>query len=173
MALALAMTGRLAAALAAVALLVLIDVRTKSWAASDLRARGPRTVAGGHLRLMYSENTGIVFGRLRDSGRQPLIIAYSAVVSLGLLGVLVHRLVRQRPPGFLIPAGLVALLAGTLGNVHDRLERGHVIDFIDFQRIDWPTFNVADVSISIGLVLCLAGLVTAAIRHRRNPAPAL
>ena len=65
------------------------------------------------------------------------------------------------------------LLAGTLGNVHDRLERGYVIDFIDFKRVDWPTFNVADVSISAGIVLCVVGLVKAALRHRQAPAVAL
>jgi signal peptidase II len=162
-----AMIGRLAAALVAVALLVLIDVRSKVWAANDLKPRGPRTVAGGLLRLHYVENTGIAFGRLRDSARQSVIIAYSAVISLALLGALVYRLARKRPPGFAIPAGIAALLAGTLGNVHDRMERGYVIDFIDFQGVDWPTFNVADVSISLGLVLCLVGLGAAALRHRR------
>jgi signal peptidase II len=161
------MMGRLAAALAAVTLLVLIDVRTKSWAAAELRTRGPRTVAGGHVRLHYSENTGIAFGRLRDGSRQSAIIAYSAVMALALLGALVYRFWRKRPAGFLIPAGCSALLAGTLGNLHDRLERGYVIDFIDLQRVDWPTFNVADVVIAVGIGLCLVGLVTAAIRHRR------
>jgi signal peptidase II len=161
------MMGRVAVALAAVALLVLIDVRTKSWAAAELRSRGPRTVAGGHLRLQYSENTGIAFGRLRDGARQSAIIAYSAVMSLALIVALVYRLLRKRAPGFLIPAGCAALLAGTLGNLHDRLERGYVIDFIDLQRVDWPTFNVADVVIGAGIGLCLIGLVTAALRHRR------
>jgi signal peptidase II len=161
------MMGRVAVALAAVALLVLIDVRTKSWAAAELRSRGPRTVAGGHLRLQYSENTGIAFGRLRDGARQSAIIAYSAVMSLALMVALVYRLLRKRAPGFLIPAGCAALLAGTLGNLHDRLERGYVIDFIDLQRVDWPTFNVADVVIGAGIGLCLIGLVTAALRHRR------
>jgi len=169
----LSMLGRLAAALAAVALLVFIDVRTKSWAAAELRSRGPRTAAGGLFRLRYMENTGIAFGRLRDSARQSVIIAYSAAISLALLGALVYRLGRKRPAGFLFPAGLVALLAGTLGNVRDRLERGFVIDFIDFQRIDWPTFNVADVCIAVGIGLCAVGLVAAAIRHRRAPAVAL
>jgi signal peptidase II len=163
----LSMMGRLAAALAAVALLVLIDVRTKSWAATELRARGPRTMAGGHLRLQYTENAGIVFGRLRDGSRQRAIIGYSAVMSLALLGALVHRFLRKRPAGFLIPAGCSALLAGTLGNLHDRLERGYVIDFIDLQRVDWPTFNVADVIIGAGIGLCAVGLVTTALRHRQ------
>jgi signal peptidase II len=164
------MMGRLAAALAAVTLLVLIDVRTKSWAAGELRSRGPRTVAGGHLRLHYTENTGVAFGRLRDGSRQSAIIAYSAVMALGLLGVLIHRFWRKRSPGFLIPAGCSALLAGTLGNLHDRLERGYVVDFIDFQPVDWPAFNVADLVIGIGIGLCLVGLVTTALRQRRAAA---
>jgi signal peptidase II len=167
------MMGRVAAALAAVALLVLIDVRTKSWAAAELRTRGPRTLVGGHLRLQYSENKGLAFGRLRDGTRQSAIIGYSAVMSLALLGVLVHRLLRKRPAGFLLPAGCAALLAGTLGNLHDRLERGYVIDFIDVQRVDWPAFNVADVVIALGIGLCLAGLVAAALRHRRASASGL
>jgi signal peptidase II len=160
------MMARLAAALLAVGLLVLIDVRTKSWAATELRSRGPRTQASGHLRLQYSENTGIAFGRLRDGARQSAIVAYSAVMSLAVLGVLVQRLLRKRPPGLLVPLGCVGLLAGTLGNLHDRLERGHVIDFIDLQRIDWPTFNVADIYIALGMALCLVGLVAAMVRPR-------
>jgi signal peptidase II len=160
------MMARLAAALLAVGLLVLIDMRSKSWAAADLRARGPRTVAAGHLRLQYSENTGIAFGHLRDGARQSLIVAYSAVIALGLLGALVYRLLRKSRPGILLPVGGALLLAGTLGNLHDRLERGHVVDFIDFQRIDWPTFNVADIYLTAGIALCLAGLIGAAVRQR-------
>ena len=162
--------ARVAAALVAVGLLLFIDLGTKSWAATDLRARGPRTVAGGHLRLQYSENAGIVFGRLRDGARQSAIVAYSAVMSLALLGVLVHRLLRKTRPGFALPAGCVALLAGTLGNLHDRLERGFVIDFIDLQRVSWPAFNVADMSLAAGLGLCGVGLVLAAVRHRNAAA---
>jgi signal peptidase II len=161
-----AVMARVAAALVAVVLLLFIDLQTKGWAASELRSRGPRTVAAGHLRLQYSENTGIVFGRLRDSARQSAIVAYSAVMSLALFGALLHRLLRKARPGFALPAGCVALLAGTLGNLHDRLDRGYVVDFIDFQRVTWPAFNFADVAISAGLVLCLVGLVAAAIRHR-------
>jgi signal peptidase II len=162
--------ARVAAALLAVGLLLFIDLETKGWAASELRARGPRTVAAGHLRLQYSENAGIVFGRLRDGARQSAIVAYSAVMSLALFGVLLHRLLRKARPGFALPAGCVALLAGTLGNLHDRLERGHVIDFIDFQRVTWPAFNLADVAISAGIILCLVGLAGAALRHREQRA---
>lgn len=167
--------ARVAAALLAVGLLLYIDMETKNWAASELRARGPRTVAGGHVRLQYRENTGIAFGRLRDGGRQTAILIYSAATAVVLLGVLLHRLVRRRPSGFLLSGGCAALLAGTLGNLHDRLSRGHVVDFIDVtarQRVSWPTFNVADVVLAVGMGLFLAGLVKMALR-RAPPTAAL
>jgi signal peptidase II len=165
-----AVAARVAAALVAVGLLLFIDMRTKSWAATELRARGPRTVAGGLFRFHYQENTGIAFGHLRQ-GPPAAIIAYSAASAVVLLGLLVHRLVRRKPAGVLIPVGCVALLGGTLGNLHDRLERGFVVDFIDFtarQRVEWPIFNVADAVIGVGIALCLAGLVRGALRR---PAP--
>jgi signal peptidase II len=166
--------ARVAAALVAVGLLLYIDMETKNWAASELRSRGPRTVAGGHVRLHYQENTGIAFGHLRH-GRQSAILAYSVASAVVLLAILLYRLVRRRPTGFLISGGCAALLAGTLGNLHDRLVRGFVVDFIDVtaqHRIDWPIFNVADAVISVGLVLCLAGLVKMVLR-RTPPPPAL
>jgi lipoprotein signal peptidase len=116
------------------------------------------------VRLQYATNSHSVLDRFGPSA----IIVYSAVMSLALLGVLVHRVLRKRPSGFLLPAGFVTLLAGTLGNLHDRLERGYVIDFISLPGVNWPqTFNVADVSIALGIVLCLLGLVAAALRHAR------
>jgi signal peptidase II len=160
---------RLAAALLALGLLVALDLGTKRWAASELRPRGPRTVAGGHFVLQYRENTGIAFGLLRDGGEaiQPALVAYSTVVALALAGLLVHRMARPGRAGVLVPAGLAAMLAGTLGNLYDRLERGHVIDFIATTRIAWPTFNVADVALAVGMALCLAGLAAAAVRAAR------
>lgn len=159
---------RLMAALAAVGLLVFLDLRTKTWAASELRVRGPRRVAGGQVVLQYRENTGIVFGLLREGGeaRQPAFVAYSSAVALGLATLLVRRLARAGRAGILVPAGLAALLAGTLGNLHDRLARGHVVDFIAAGR--WPTFNLADVALAVGMALCLLALAGAAVRAVRG-----
>jgi signal peptidase II len=152
---------RLAAALLAVALLLMVDGASKRWAAGELRARGPRTIAGGHIRLRYHENPGFAFGL--GGGRRPAVLTVtSAVMAAVLLGLLAERLLRPRGP--LLTAGLLALLAGTLGNLRDRLERGHVVDFIDYAR--WPLFNVADVCLALGISLSLAGLALTAWRPR-------
>jgi lipoprotein signal peptidase len=165
--------GRVAAALVAVGLLVFVDLKSKDWAASELRQRGPRTVAGGHVRLKYQENAGIAFGLLRDGSRKTAILTYSAISAVVLLAVLLHRLLRRRAAGWLTSAGCAALLAGTLGNLVDRLLRGYVVDFIDLtarQRLRWPTFNVADILIAVGMGLCAVGLARSARRRPARPA---
>jgi signal peptidase II len=161
--------ARLTAALVAVALLLFVDGASKSWAASELRARGPRTIAGGLLRLRYHQNPGFAFlgGR-----RPPGLTVYSALVAAGLLALLVYRLRQPRAGGLLATAGVVALLAGVGGNLRDRLQRGYVVDFIDgkgpwpFNNVSWPIFNIADAYLAAGMALCLAGLTVATVRGR-------
>ena len=146
--------ARLAAALLGVTLLVYADLRTKSWAATELRARGPRTVAGGLARLHYQQNPGGAFAVLR---RRPAVpIVSGAAMAAVVLGLLLHRVLRgvSNAP---VTVGLVPLLGGTLGNLRDRVDHGYVIDFIEVGR--WPVFNVADVCLAVGLTASVAGLI--------------
>jgi signal peptidase II len=171
-------TGRLLPLLVSLLLagsLFAADVASKSWAESELRRRGSRTLLGGKLLLRYQTNSGIAFGLFQRSlhpYKRPALIAYSSLVSIGLAGFLGHRLWRRRAESdCLMPLGLVALLAGATGNLRDRIVRGAVIDFIDLQLpggITWPAFNLADVYLTIGLVLCLIAL----LRAQRAPPPA-
>lgn len=168
--------GRLALAIVVVGLLVVLDMRTKGWAAGELRAAGGRTVAGGQVRLAYYENPGIAFGLLRASataGRQGAVVVFSAAASAvpaGLLAWLVLRR-RLRVAGYLAMAGLAVLVGGSLGNLHDRLVRGYVVDFIDLSAggwLRWPIFNVADVAVAVGFALCVAALLQAWVRSIRR-----
>jgi len=149
--------ARVAAALLALALLVAVDAASKTWAATELRARGPRTVAGGQVRLRYHQNPGVAFGLLGGERRPAALVAASVLMAAALLGGLVHLLWRPRPGALLLVLGLVPLIAGTLGNVRDRLVRGHVVDFIEYGG-RWPIFNVADACLVAGTALCLFGL---------------
>ena len=51
------------------------------------------------------------------------------------------------------------ILAGTIGNGIDRITKGYVIDFINLNFIDFPVFNIADVSINIGFIFIIYGLI--------------
>ncbi len=51
------------------------------------------------------------------------------------------------------------ILGGTVGNGIDRLMKGYVIDFINLNIINFPVFNIADISINIGLIFIIYGLI--------------
>ena len=51
------------------------------------------------------------------------------------------------------------ILGGTIGNGIDRISKGYVIDFINLKFINFPVFNIADISINIGLILIIYGII--------------
>jgi signal peptidase II len=161
---------RWALAAAFVAALFAADVASKSWAEHDLRRGGARSVLGDWFVLRYQSNSGLAFGLWRAPmipWKRSALIAYSSLVTLGLLVILVRRLGDPAATA-LSSAGVGALLAGTAGNLRDRVTRGAVIDFLDFQPpggTTWPAFNLADLYLAVGLGLCLTGLLLA---HRRG-----
>lgn len=135
----------LAAACLAAAVLV-ADQASKTWAVHRL-ARGPVHVIW-KLDFVLSYNTGSAFGLAR--GWAPVV----GGLALVLVVVLAAMLRRVETLGLALALGLV--LGGALGNLADRVLRpyhGGVVDFIDFHF--WPSFNVADSCITVG-VLCAA-----------------
>lgn len=134
-------------ALATAAVVVAADQATKSWALQRL-SHGPIHVVW-KLDLVLSSNTGSAFGLAR--GWAPVLTAAAGFIVVALLAVL--RGVRSWPMALAL--GLV--LGGALGNLADRVLRsnhGAVVDFIALHF--WPTFNVADSCIVVGVALAVA-----------------
>ena len=156
----------LAVAVAVAAVLFTADVVTKNWAEDELRRRGARSYLGGHLVLRHQTNTGIAFGLFQPHlhpRKRLWLIGYGGAVSLALAGVLAWQVLRPIGPGSrLTLAGLTAMLGGATGNLHDRVTRGAVIDFIDIvprPGWNWPAFNLADAWLATGLVMCALALI--------------
>ena len=104
----------------------------------------------GLLRLTHVTNSGSAFGMLQ--GQTAFLILVSVI---GVLGVLFYYRVNGRQSALLRYA-LGLLLGGALGNLTDRLIRGEVVDFINIQLwsdFHFPTFNVADSALTIGLAM--------------------
>jgi signal peptidase II len=147
------------------ALLVwIVDHLTKWVIRSNLRLSDGWTIIPGILRISYVENTGVAFGLFHQvqSVWKPYVLASMAVVAVAV--ILVYSL-RVPPDRHLLQAALAITLGGILGNFVDRVAHGYVIDFIELHFRDifhWPTFNVADSAITIGIVLLLVDTV-------RNP----
>jgi signal peptidase II len=122
-------------------------------------SREPYVVWEPMWRMRYAENPGAAWGFLRDLSAGTRT-AFFGLVVLAATGFILLYLRRLRPAQRLLQAALSMVLAGAWGNYLDRLARGYVVDFVDWhwwKRPDlyWPTFNVADSLIVVGVALML------------------
>jgi signal peptidase II len=137
----------------------MVDQTSKAWALRSLRFGDDRTVIRGFIDLIYTENRGIAFGQLQEGGAFGrwffVVLAIAAAVA-----VLYYFLRTTRNDDRVLGA-CALLLAGITGNLTDRVRMGYVIDFIVMHAgsYHWPTFNVADASITIGALLLAYDLV--------------
>ena len=143
----------------------LMDQASKAWAVRRLRFRDV-TVIRGLLDFAYAENPGIAFGQLQEGGsfgRWFFVVLASAAA----VAVLIYFFRTQSNDDRLLGA-CALLLAGIAGNLTDRVRLGFVIDFIQLHagQYHWPTFNVADASITLGALLLAYDLIFAARKER-------
>jgi signal peptidase II len=133
-------------------LIVGADMLTKRWAASTFRD-SPQTVIPGILTFRFTENPGAAFSLFQNAGP---FLGVAAVIAVGVIGA---SLARPRPTYEVVAFGMI--IGGALGNLIDRIARGE--GFLDGRVIDWvqlpnfPTFNVADSSVSVAVVVLLIG----------------
>jgi signal peptidase II len=98
------------------------------------------------IQLVHVRNTGVAFGFFSGGGTLVLVFTLAALALL--LG---YFALRPERPWLWLPTGL--LVGGALGNLIDRLATGAVTDFIKLPA--WPAFNVADMSITFGVLALL------------------
>jgi signal peptidase II len=113
------------------------------------------------LRLSYVRNSGVAFGLFADlqSVWKPYVLAGMAVIAVAVILVYSSRTPMNR---VLLQVALAITMGGILGNFTDRVMHGFVVDFVEFHYKElfyWPTFNVADSAISIGIALLLIDTV--------------
>ena len=158
------MTGRprWAAFLALAAAIVIADQVTKSIVTSSLRPGESKPILGDLLRIVFSQNSGALFGLFKDNA------AMFGIVSLGVIALIVLYHSRAgNSPYMTITLGL--LLGGAIGNMIDRLRLGYVVDFVDggIGNVRWYTFNVADAAISLSILLLFAAALRPSLAERR------
>lgn len=116
----------------------------------------------GVFHLTYVINTGAAFSFFR--GQVDILRWISLVVSLALIIYVWYAprisLIEQLGYGF--------ILAGAIGNGIDRFLFGYVVDFLDFRLINFPVFNLADVSINIGVLLLLIASFSSTSKPKAN-----
>lgn len=140
--------------LATAAFLYVADQATKALVVAYVEFGERIPVVGEFLQIWHVRNTGAAFSLL--PGATWLFIPVT-VFAIGMVAWF-HRSFQARGPWIHVVLG--AILGGTLGNLTDRLRFGWVVDWISVGVGDlrWPTFNVADPSVVIGIGLLVAYL---------------
>jgi signal peptidase II len=138
---------------------------------NHFRVRRSITVSERFFRLRYAENPGAAWGLFRtlpEGVRGPLF----HLVSLGAVALISYyftRLTGDRAERWAL-YGLPLVMGGAVGNYIDRLARGFVIDYLEAHWMDraaWPSFNVADTAICVGVGMLV---VDAFVRRERKDA---
>jgi signal peptidase II len=144
-----------ARAAAVLACVVILDQVTKHAVESGMRIGQVHKLIPG-LQLVDIRNTGVAFSLFSGGGTIVLVITLVALA--GLTSYFALRPARRL---LWLPTGL--LLGGAIGNLIDRIREGSVTDFIKLPH--WPAFNVADMAITVGVIVLLYTIETGSRRE--------
>lgn len=134
------------------AIVVAADRITKTWVAAHIRIGGAVPVIDHVLRITHWTNEGAAFSMFAESTSPHAVriglIAFTLVAAVAVF----IAMVRLGNRITLTTVALALILGGAIGNVHDRIAYGSVVDFIEVHifTYHWPDFNVADSSIVVG-----------------------
>jgi signal peptidase II len=142
------------------AAVVVADQATKALVRETMR-RGEEDPILPALKLVNVRNEGVAFGI--EAGGQTLIIV---LIAVALLALVLYFARHSAKPLIWLPVGL--LFGGAVGNIIDRIREGAVTDFLKLPA--WPAFNLADVSITIGVLSLI--YVLERRQPERDPDPA-
>lgn len=139
------------------AAIIAADRLTKTWVAAHIPLASAIPVVPRVLRISHWLNEGAAFSLFADSTSPHTVrwtlIGFSLLAAVGVL-IAMARLGQRFN---LTTVALALILGGALGNVHDRIVYGSVVDFIEVHIFSyhWPDFNVADSAIVTGACLLL------------------
>lgn len=138
-----------------------LDLWSKNWAWENLRHKKPHVIIDPMLEFAFSFNLGAAFGFLNSASWSRIFFIVVTLLALAYMAWLTWSLPTRHRYGF-VAVGLIA--AGAAGNLHDRLFRANDDGFygvVDFIKVNypwggsWPTFNVADALLLLGVATLL------------------
>lgn len=149
-------------------LVVVLDLVSKAWVSSTFQY-GERLDVLPVFQLTLLHNPGAAFSFLADhDGWQRWFFALIGVVAVAGILVWLGRLKRHET---ILALGLTLILGGAIGNLHDRLMMGYVVDFLAFhwEYRYFPAFNLADSAITLGAILIGWDLMFGGAHARQKP----
>ncbi|MCI8438091.1 MAG: signal peptidase II [Oscillospiraceae bacterium] len=130
----------------AIVLCVAADQAVKLYVTSHLALYETAPLLPGIVELFYIQNTGGGFSILTNHTQ------LLTVLTAALMAVIAFVLVKRTFPHPLAMWTLTLILGGGLGNLADRVRLGYVVDMFNFQFMDYPVFNVADILVVCGTI---------------------
>lgn len=144
---------------------LVLDLGTKYWAKIRLEDKSWSErridVIKGFFSFIFAKNRGGAWGLLQDEPetvRRPFFLGISVLAIIFIVSL--YR--KLTPQQWALKWGLPLVLGGALGNLVNRIQYNYVVDFIDFsyKGHHWPTFNVADIAIVVGVGLMAVDMFT-------------
>ncbi|MBP1757100.1 MAG: hypothetical protein H6Q59_3498 [Firmicutes bacterium] len=130
-------------------ILVAIDQGVKFWVRQTLMNKDPLIFIPDVFSFQYHENTGAVWGIM--SGKVQFLSIFTLIILVFI--VFLYLKIPQDRKFNALKLITVFIVAGAAGNLIDRIFLGHVTDFIYFELIDFPLFNVADSYLTVSCVV--------------------
>jgi signal peptidase II len=141
---------------------ILLDQLTKFWVVSSLPMGQSRSILGEFLQFKLIYNQGGALGT--NLGNSAFYLISSLLILLVVLYFIISNISSK-----IIANPMAAIAGGAIGNIIDRIRLGEVVDFLDFDFFDinilgykidrWWTFNIADVGITVGMIILLIHIV--------------
>jgi len=138
----------------------LFDQGTKLLIKDNIMLHSKKVVVDGFINLTHVQNTGAAFGMFRDLNpviRNPFFYG----VSLLAFVILFYLFTKTSDEDWRLRGTLSLIMGGAIGNITDRIIFGSVTDFIDvyYKQYHWPSFNVADSCITVGVILLFIEMI--------------
>lgn len=145
-------------------LILVLDQGIKTLVTNQLELYVPKVMIPDFFQLQYVQNTGGAWGILGDNTGLLIVIGVFAVIILN------RYLLQEKQFLWNLVLAYGLFMGGLLGNLIDRLVYGFVIDYLDFYLFgyNFPVFNLADISIVIGIGILMIEVIRGEINEYRS-----
>ena len=130
-------------------LLIAIDQITKWNIVQNFELYQEKIIVPGIFSLFYIQNEGAAWGIFQGK------MVFFYLVTLVVVGYLIYMFQQEKNKTKLVGISFALILSGAIGNFIDRLLNGYVVDMFRLDFINFPIFNVADVCLTVGVILML------------------
>lgn len=144
------------------AIVVGADQLVKAWTVANFNLGDSQTVLDGVFSFYYLHNTGGAFSILEGN------MVFFTIITIAALIAAIYYLAKHVHDSKWLTIGMSLFIAGAAGNFIDRIRQGYVVDMFRFDFIDFPIFNVADVSLVIGVIMIFIYLLLEEKKERAD-----